>query len=312
MRLKQTIKESNLKVIRVVFLISIVISIPVTVYLAERGFFRVSKAAVSASFSFSPTSFIVPSDKTISLLVNTGTAKIGFAQAEIKFDQGQLKIANFTPGTMLARIISQTGVEAANQTGTFRVSLGLEPTSYSTAPSGTFEIGKFTFSANTSSYNITRTITQDSANSQVVSLAVEKATVSPTSAKAIINPQVTCSSLSIVDSIVTGTTYDRVRMRIKNNSGKTVYLTGSKISWSSSQTGLILDWFSWGGNQYYAGDSKTSPTTYNPTGVLTLSAGSTGTWLGRFKGQPTTGLKGTFTPELTVNLSCKYTRNASR
>jgi len=309
---KRTIKASNLNIIKVVFLISITVSIPITVYLAERGVFSISKAAVSAAFSFSPNSFIVPGDKTISLLVNTGTQKVGFAQAEIKFDQGQIKIANFTPGTKLMRILSQTTVSSANQTGTFRLSVGLEPSSYSTAPSGTFEIGRFTFSANTSSPNVSRTITQDTANSQVVSLGVEKATVSPASAQVIINPQVSCSSISIVDTIVTGTTYDRVRMRIKNNSSQIVYLTGSKISWASSQAGLTLDWFSWGNNQYYAGDSTTSPTTFNPTGVLVLPAGTTGSWVGRFKKQPITGLKGTFTPELNVNLSCRYTGNTSR
>ena len=310
--LKRNLKEANFSVIKFVFLVAIGLSIPVTVYLAQHGFFKTSKAAVSATFSFSPNTFILPTDKTLSLLLNTGTDKIGFAQAEIKFDQFALKLTGFSLGTKLTRVISQSDIASANQTGSFRLAVGLEPSAFAAAPSGTFELGKFTFSKNTDSPNVSRTIVQDSSKSQVVTLEAQEATISPAGAAAIINPQVSCSSISLVDTVVTGATLDRVRMRIRNNSTQMVYLTGSKISWTSLQTGLTVDWFAWGGSQYYAGDSSISPTIYNPTGLIVLPPGATGNWIARFKGQPATGLKGTFRPELTVNLTCTYVGAVTR
>jgi hypothetical protein len=310
--LRFKLNSGHFKVVRMAFVISIAISIPVTVYLAQKGFFKTTQAAATASFSFSPNQFILPGDKSVSLLVNTGTSTIGFAQAEIKYDTTQLKINSFTPGSKLTRIISQTTLTEANLHGSFRVALGLDPSMYASAPSGTFELGRFTFSANTTSPNSSRTITQDAAASQVVTLRLEEATISPAIAAATINPQVSCSSLSVVDAAVTGGTYDRVRMRVRNNSGQTVYLTNSKLTWSSAQPGLTLDWFSSGNNQYYAGDSTVSPTSSSPLGAIPLPAGATGSWFARFIGQPATGLRGTFTPELTFNNTCTYSRSASR
>jgi len=310
--LKRNLKEANFSVIKFVFLVAIGLSIPVTVYLAQHGFFKTSKAAVSATFSFSPNTFILPTDKTLSLLVNTGTNKIGLAQAEIKFDQTAVKLTTFSLGSSLTKVIIQSDILSANQTGSFGFAVGLDPSSYAAAPSGTFELGKFTFSKNTDSPNVSRTIMQDTSKSQVVSLDVQEATVSAAGAMAIINPQVSCSSISLVDTVVAGTTADRVRMRIKNNSSQPVYITGSKISWTSSQTGLTLDWFTWGGTQYYPGDSPTSPVTFDPPKVIALPPGATGNWVARFKRQPLTGLKGTFRPELTVNLDCRYLGSVTR
>lgn len=305
------LRRVNIKLVRMVFVVSIFLSIPATAYLAQRGFFSETKAGVSATFSFSPTSFLLPGDKSVSLLLNTGTSKVGFAQAEIKFDQSKVKIVSFTPGAKLTRVISLTDVATANQSGVFRSSLGLEPGSYANAPSGTFEVGRFTFSSNTASPNIKSQISLVTANSQVVSLTTEKAIVSGASTNAIINPQVSCTSISVVDTIVTGSAYDRVRIRLKNNSSQTVYLTGSKITWTSSSP-LVVDWFSWNSTQYYSGDSSTSPTMYNPTGVLTLASLATGSWIVDFKNQPLAGIKGTFTGNLTVDFTCNYQGQLTR
>ena len=309
--LRYKLNTSHFKLIRLVFVVSIFISIPVTVYLAQKGFFKTTQAAVTATFSFSPNTFLLPSDKTVSLLLNSGASTIGFAQAEIKFDKAALRLVSYVVGSELTRVISATDVSSANQNGSFRLAVGLEPARFTLPPSGTFEVARLTFSKVTSTPNVSKIITQDVANSQVVTLRTEEAVISPASANAIINPQVACTSVALVDTTIIGASYDRVRVRLKNNSSQTVYLTGSRITWSST-TPLTVDWFSWGSNQYYAGDSSSSPTIYNPVTVLPLPPGATGSWTADFKNQPLGGIRGTFAGELTVNQSCSYTGRITR
>ena len=310
-RIKYRLKAINYKLIRFVFVLSIFFSIPVTVFLAQKGFFSVSKAAVSATFTLSPTTFLLPGDKTISLLLNTGVDKVGFAQAELIFDQTKVKIVSFNLGQKLTRSISVTDIASANQSGVFKLALGLEPGSYSSAPSGTFELARFTINSNTAAPNITSTISQDAGKSQVVALSAEKASISPATTTAIINPQVSCGNVRLVDTVITGASYDRFRMRLKNNSTQTVYLTGSKMTWSSTSS-LKVDWFSWISNQYWAGDSSISPAIYDPVTVLTLAPGVTGAWIADFKNQPLGGIKGTFTGDLTVNFTCNFQGKITR
>ncbi len=83
----------------------------------------------------------------------------------------------------------------------------------------------------------------------------------------------------LITSSNTRTDRDDVRMEVTNNNPQPVQLTFTTFTWSNYY-GNGVNWFSFGGNQYYDGNDYTSPTT--ATSSVWIPSGATYTWIADF------------------------------
>jgi len=91
-------------------------------------------------------------------------------------------------------------------------------------------------------------------------------------------PTADCDLISANNPFFAG---DDVRMNVTNNNPQPIQLTFTTFTWSNYY-GNGVNYFRFGGNQYYGGDSYSSPTTRGSS--IWLPSGSTYTWLMDFTG----------------------------
>jgi hypothetical protein len=97
-------------------------------------------------------------------------------------------------------------------------------------------------------------------------------------------------------------------MNVTNNNPQPIQLTFTTFTWSNYY-GNGVNYFRFGGNQYYGGDSYSSPTTRGSS--IWLPSGSTYTWLMDFTGYDIP-LYGPYQIDLLFDGRCAIDGNISR
>jgi len=155
------------------------LALPITVVLVQRVV-KYFTGAASATIYFEPSSADVPPEATLRLMVNSGSTQVGFARVEVNFDRSKVRLTSEISTTdMLTmnnadvgntsslpqdactgtqKCIIKTPMNAANNTGKIVLVLAKDPRVSANAPSGTFELARFTFTqftSNQTSTNVT-------------------------------------------------------------------------------------------------------------------------------------------------------------
>jgi len=149
------------------------LALPISVVLVQRVV-RYFSGAASASVYFEPATTDLPPDKTLRLMVNSGSTQVGFARVEVNFNTSDLQLTNEVsttnmnmltmnnndvtdPGSLptdacsgTQECIIKTPMNAANNSGKIILVLAKDPRDAGIAPSGIFELASFTFTSNTS------------------------------------------------------------------------------------------------------------------------------------------------------------------
>jgi hypothetical protein len=201
--LKKSLPKDKNK--RLAVVIVALLALPITVVLVQRVV-KYFTGAASATIYFEPSIADLPSDKTLRLMVDSGSTKVGFARVVVNFDNtkvrltsevsttGMLTMNNADVGntsslpqdacTGTQKCIIKTPMNSANNTGTIVLVLAKDPRVSQNAPSGKFELANFTFTTHTSSQTSTNVTidTTPSEQLQLVDLFAQKFNVSPQSA----------------------------------------------------------------------------------------------------------------------------------
>jgi hypothetical protein len=99
-------------------------------------------------------------------------------------------------------------------------------------------------------------------------------------------PPASCSKINVVKSYISiDNNEGNVKVIITNDNPQAVDLVTSSMQWTKYYSNQYVDFFSLNGNQYYGGDSDSSPTTYNSSGVA-IPGNSTVTWQANFNNIP--------------------------
>ena len=156
---------------RFAVLLIALLALPITVVLVQRVV-RYFTGAASATVYFEPSQANLPPDTTLRLMVNSDSTQVGFARVEVNFDRSKVRLTSEVSTTgMLTmnnadvgntgslpqdactgtqKCIIKTPMNAANNTGKIILVLAKDPRVSQNAPSGTFELARFTFTPNTS------------------------------------------------------------------------------------------------------------------------------------------------------------------
>lgn len=115
-----------------------------------------------------------------------------------------------------------------------------------------------------------------------------------------------CSNIYITDFWVNSD--DSLRARVRNDNEAPGYLVSSKLSWPSGDLSpAYVDYFRFNGDRYYGGNDSSSPTGPISSNV-SISPGDTARWGVDFDDEPSQGIWGSFSLDLTFEfdggLSC--------
>jgi hypothetical protein len=181
------------------------LALPITVVLAQRVV-KYFTGAASATVYFEPSSADLPPDTTLRLMINSGSTNVGFARVEVNFDNTKVRLtseisttdaltmnnADVTNTSSLPpdactgteKCIIKTPMNAANNTGKIVLVLAKDPRVSTNAPSGIFELARFTFTPHTDS--VTSTNVSIPSN-QLVDLNAQKFSVTANGATLYLN-----------------------------------------------------------------------------------------------------------------------------
>jgi hypothetical protein len=183
-------KFSKNLLLGLIILVVMLVSIPLGIYLIKRGVLFRSGASSQVAVSIQPSSATLPPDTTFSLMLNSGSNKIGFARVIVNFDTNKIRLNGEVQASgSLSNVVSLTSSSEANSTGKILIVLGLPPDS-SSQPSGTFEIAKIPFKVQTTSSNQSTTVSIDSNDIQIVDLNANSLSTTVASSSLTLNPQV--------------------------------------------------------------------------------------------------------------------------
>lgn len=132
---------------------------------------------------FTPSSTILPPEKTITVFMDTKGTAISFARIVFTFDKNKIKIKSEPQidfneqfgisanklDNINGGIIQITSIEDANNTGTYVFVLGLSPDKRDTPPSGVIALASFVFEPITTSQNESDQISFTDGDIQIVS-----------------------------------------------------------------------------------------------------------------------------------------------
>lgn len=165
------------------------LGIPVALYAAQQFAVYRSKAAVSSTLYFEPASASLPPDKSVKVLLDAKTNKIGFARVDIIFDTTKLQLTGeVAPSAVLSNVVQKTSMASANTSGKITLVLALPSESRDNPPSGIIEIGQLPLKSNTATQNATATLTFDSNLLQIVNLDAEIVPLAVQDATFTLNP----------------------------------------------------------------------------------------------------------------------------
>lgn len=188
---------------RFAVLLIALLALPITVVLVQRVV-RYFTGAASATIYFEPSQADLPPDTTLRLMVNSGSTRVGFARVEVNFDRSRVRLTSEISTTNMLTMnnadvgntsslppdactgtqqcIIKTPMNAANNTGKIVLVLAKDPRVGQNAPSGTFELARFTFKAYTTS-QVSTNVTIPSnqlvdMNAQKFNVSTQRATLS--------------------------------------------------------------------------------------------------------------------------------------
>jgi|GEM_PF-3184346 len=153
--------------------------------------FESRAAENTAVVSLQPKQVTFPPDGLIKLYISSGDTSVAFAHITVKFDPKKVKLkkdAEIT-NTQLSKIISKTSYAKANTTGVLELVVGVDPAKQVSAPSGTFELAKFTVSSVTGETG-TSSIQLPVGSIQIVSLDQSIFSVRTEGAVVVVDPPV--------------------------------------------------------------------------------------------------------------------------
>jgi Bacterial Ig domain len=121
---------------------------------------------------------------------STTDKPLAFARIELTFDPNLVRLASeLTLGTQaLQRVITKTSMAEANVSGKIILVLGLDPTTLSAAPTGSFKLASFTLTTQVATPNLATTLTPVLANVQLVDTSAIPFTTTATSVTLTLNP----------------------------------------------------------------------------------------------------------------------------
>lgn len=99
---------------------------------------------VPVTLFLSPESLTLATQTSISFMVNASTSQLGFIKAELIYDETKINISNTTINGKFRQIVKQT--TDPNIGGRQIFVLGLDPSEKNNAPTGVFELARFTIS----------------------------------------------------------------------------------------------------------------------------------------------------------------------
>lgn len=185
-------RQTNLKQY---FIVSgLLIMIAVTMYFAnfliQRSVqYRAGAAAGNAEIYFEPSSVSLPPNTTVNVWVTTDKP-MAFARVEFTFDPTRLmltkEIVLATPA--LKRIKTLSTMAEANTSGKVVIVAGLDPTTFSTAPTGSFKLATLALASKVTTSNIQTTLAMITTSLQLVDTTATPFTLKTTPATLTLNP----------------------------------------------------------------------------------------------------------------------------
>ncbi len=123
-----------------------------------------------ASVSFQLASWDLPPQSTFGIWINSNSPVI-YSDIELSFDPKLIKMTNeIVLKGGLTKNIKVTSMAEANTTGKVSVVSGADPALSAAPPSGVFQVADLTFNSNTSSQNVSTTITFVGSGIQIIAL----------------------------------------------------------------------------------------------------------------------------------------------
>ncbi len=184
-------KSSFAKVFFVGFLI---VMIATTLYFSNfliNQYQSLSAGASSgtAELFFEPSSLVTPPDSSVGLWVTTDKP-LGFASVEINFDNTKLKLTQELtfPTVQFKKMIKQTSMTEANNTGKIAFVIAVDQTTLSSAPSGNFTLASLKFAPKTTLSNQQAALSITTTKVQLVDQGAIPFTVTGKNATFTINP----------------------------------------------------------------------------------------------------------------------------
>jgi|GEM_PF-6447462 len=195
---RYVIKSSFSKVVLASFLL---VMASTTMYFANYLINRSQSLKVGASSSgqvdvfFEPAILTASPDALVNLWVTTDR-QLGFAAVEVTFD---IKVVSLSqevviPNSSLKRVIKKSTMAQANQTGKLSIVVAVDPTTVTTAPTGSFALANLKFKSVTTTPNLITNLGITNNSLQLIDSGSTPFTATIKTASMTLNPIVVSSS----------------------------------------------------------------------------------------------------------------------
>jgi hypothetical protein len=182
-------KKKYTSALKIVFSLVFVLSTFLGAYALTRQILYRSKAASNVTVSLSPSSAQMPPDRNFSVIINSGSRKVGFARIVVTFDKTKLNLSQDLQASGILTIPEQTDgtklvttKSEANSTGRIEAVFLLPVDKSSQAPSGSFEVTKLPMTS-VASGNSQAQISFDVSDMQIVdAVSVDNMVITASSA----------------------------------------------------------------------------------------------------------------------------------
>lgn len=151
-----------------------------------------SKAQITpVKLSLSPPATVIPPNRSLSLVIDSGSEKIAYIRAEVTFNPNLIQLTgDIGTSEKLRMVLRKSTRDQANSLGRIVVILGLAPADRANPPVGQFEIAKFNFTAKSISDSSIAQFSIDSSALQVVNWDASEMETKIVNASWKVNPKV--------------------------------------------------------------------------------------------------------------------------
>jgi hypothetical protein len=156
--------------LKILVILGLLLILPLATFVSQQAVKLRSSAVSAVSLSLFPQTATLPPNTTFSLSLNAGTNSISFVHLELTFDKNKVRLANTITinTTKFQRIVKQSTMDEANQSGTIVLALAVDPSPATGGPTGTFELATLTFTAISVAPNDSTNLSFVDANIQIV------------------------------------------------------------------------------------------------------------------------------------------------
>jgi hypothetical protein len=139
--------------------------------IAFSGFIVRTSALTNATIFFYPGTSALPTDRIVSLKINSGTSKVGFVRVSFSFDKSKLALSGeITHTTPFDTEIEKTSMTEANNLGAARIVVAVPPAKAENAQSGEFELAQIPFHVLSTAPNDATVVIFDKDDIQIVDM----------------------------------------------------------------------------------------------------------------------------------------------